>query len=255
MKYIDSHTHTYLRGPEDLQSMAIAGVEGVVICSYFPIRPGGSSTLIDLFYWLQDEMGRLANYGITSQMAVGIHPRSIPKIEVDEVMDQILNLFDHGLAAALGEVGLETGSAEEREVLAKQLRIANDYGRPMIIHTPQNNKAEIVEATLGILKEEKIDASMVVLDHLTPELVAKVKDEGAIAGLTLQPGKMTYKDVEAAISKTGPERIVLNSDLGNKPSDPLALPKAAFHMDRDGISGRDIELVTYSNIRALMWFR
>ena len=49
----------------------------------------------------------------------------------------------------------------------------------------------------------------------------------------------------------GPEGIVANSDLGNVPSDPLTLPKVARAMDRASISGRDVQLVTYSNIRNL----
>ena len=33
LRFIDSHTHTYLRGPEDLELMSVSGVEGVIICS------------------------------------------------------------------------------------------------------------------------------------------------------------------------------------------------------------------------------
>ncbi|MGQ9760123.1 MAG: TatD family hydrolase [Candidatus Methanomethylicaceae archaeon] len=253
MRFIDSHTHTYLRGPEDLELMSVSGIEGVIICSFFPVRPSGSSTMYDLFRWvMEEEPSRLSVYGITSRTAVGIHPRAIPEEGTKSLLDHILALFDNEKASALGEVGLETGSVEERDVLIQQIRIANEYPVPMIIHTPRNNKPKILEKLLSIIDSENVDPARVIIDHLTPDLVEKVRSAGANAGLTVQPGKLSPKDVHDIILKTGPEGIIVNSDIGIKPSDPLALPRVAHYLDRAGLSGRDIEMVTYSNIRALL---
>jgi len=79
-----------------------------------------------------------------------------------------------------------------------------------------------------------------------------VRAKGAWAGITVQPGRLAPKDVCYAVTAYGPEGIVVNSDLGNTPSDPLTLPKVARAMDRASISGRDVQLVTYSNIRNLL---
>lgn len=253
LRFIDSHTHTYLRGPEDLELMSVSGIEGVVICSFFPVRPSGFSTMRDLFRWvIEEEPFRLSSYGISSRVAVGIHPRSIPEEDVKAVIDHILALFDNEKASALGEVGLETGSQEEEYVLTQQIRIANEYPVPMIMHTPRNNKQKILEKLLSIIESENVDPARVIIDHLTPDLVEKVRSIGANVGLTVQPGKLTAKDVHEVIMKHGPEGIVLNSDIGNKASDPLALPRVAHYLDRAGVSGRDIQMITYSNIRALM---
>jgi len=57
--------------------------------------------------------------------------------------------------------------------------------------------------------------------------------------------------MRACTPSSRPEGIVVNSDLSDAPSDPLTLPKVARAMDASGMSGRDVELVTYSNIRRL----
>lgn len=255
MKCIDAHTHTYFRSTDDLELMSVSGVEGVVLCSYFPIQPTGASTVFDLFKWLsEEETARLASYGIDFRIAVGIHPRSIPKYELDLALERVLAIFDNEIANGLGEVGLETGSEEEVDVLVRQLRIANEYDRPVVVYTPQKNKQAIVEKLLAILKDEYTDPSRIIVDHLTPDLVPKVRELGFNAGLTVQQGRLTPNDVKEVIEKHGPEGIIINSGLGNEPSDPLAVLRTAKYLDRSGISGRDIQLVTYSNARSLMWF-
>ncbi|MBC7120379.1 MAG: TatD family hydrolase [Candidatus Methanosuratus sp.] len=255
MKCIDSHTHTYFRSSDDLELMSVSGVEGVVLCSYFPVQPTGASTVYDFFKFLSDEeCARLASYGIDFRLTVGIHPRSIPKYELDLAIERILAIFDNALANALGEVGLETGGEGEVDVLIKQLRIANEYDRPVIVYTPQKNKEMVVDKLLGILKEEYTDPSRIVVDHLTPMLVPKVRELGFNVGLTVQQGMLTPSDVKEVLESYGPEGVIVNSNLGYEPSDPLAVLRTAKYLDRSGISGRDIQLVTYSNARSLMWF-
>ncbi len=251
-RYIDSHTHTYLRSAEDIELMSLAGIEGVVVCSYYPIFPSGPTTLIDLFKWISEgEPERLSTYGMSMRATVGIHPRSIPESGLKQVLDHMLALFDNELAYGLGEVGIESNSKTEDKVFRQQLRIANEYPVPIIVHTSWLNKPQMLDSTFKILDEENVDYGKVIMDHLSPELVPKVREKGAWAGITVQPGKLTPKDVCDAVSANGPEGIVVNSDLSDAPSDPLTLPKVARAMDASGMSGRDVELVTYSNIRRL----
>ncbi|MDH7556788.1 MAG: hypothetical protein QHG94_07625, partial [Candidatus Methanosuratincola sp.] len=142
----------------------------------------------------------------------------------------------------------------EVDLLVKQLRIANEYDRPVIVYTPQKNKETIVEKLLQILKEECTEPSRVVVDHLTLPLVPRVRELGFNAGLTVQHGKLTPCDVKEVVEKHGPEGIIVNSGLGCDPSDPLAVLRTAKYLDRSGIGGRDIQLVTYSNARSVIWF-
>ncbi|MEM3420745.1 MAG: TatD family hydrolase [Candidatus Hadarchaeum sp.] len=255
MRFVDSHTHIYLRSFQDIETMSAAGIEGVVVCSYFPVKPIGPSTLVDLHRWLTElEPERLKKCGISALVAVGIHPRSIPSTGVREVLDHISSLFDSGKALALGEVGLETASNEEEKVLLRQISLAKTYDLPMIFHTPRQNKAQIFDRLLKLIKGQKVDMTKVIIDHLTADLVARVRELNANAGITVQPGKMTEKDVVSIVASAGVEGVLINSDLSNQPSDPLTLPKVARALSEAGTSKADVEKVTYFNAKKILKF-
>jgi uncharacterized protein len=59
---------------------------------------------------------------------------------------------------------------------------------------------------------------------------------GCWAGLTLQPDAMDAAAAARLIGKHGAERIVLTSDIGEGPTDLLALPKAAEALRKAGLS-------------------
>lgn len=124
--YIDAHTHTYFRGPEDLKAMVDAGIEGVVVCSFFPAKPSGQSTFIDLFEWLVTaESQRLRGCRIKPYVAVGVHPATVSKVAYHDVLRRMGELIKEGLAYAVGEVGLEEASAGEEEVFKTMISLAS----------------------------------------------------------------------------------------------------------------------------------
>ena len=246
MPFIDSHTHTFLRGPEDLEAMAIAGIEAVAVCAFLPVTPSGPSTLLDHFRWLDEvERARLAEQGLAMRLAVGVHPRCIPDTGLEIVLAKVEVLLASRAAVALGEVGLETGSEREREVLAAQLRLAKAAGVPAIVHTPRRNKAEALAAVIRLVEVEGLDPSRVVLDHLSPDLVAEADRVGAWSGLTVQPGKLTPESLSQLLFERGPDRLIVNSDLSHAPSDPLTVARVARFLWRAGHPGESIERVTH----------
>jgi predicted metal-dependent TIM-barrel fold hydrolase len=255
MRFIDSHTHTYFRSFEDLKQMSSAGVEGLVVCSYFPVRPTGPSTLIDLYRWvIEGELARLNSCGIVGKAAVGIHPRSIPASDVDAVLSHVENLFETGQASVLGEVGLEVANELEVEVLARQIRLAMEHDVAIVLHTPRKNKEEVFEKLVKIILKERVDPCRVIFDHLTPQLIPRVKKIGAKAGITVQPGKLSEGDAVEIVNIFGSEDILINSDLGNVPSDPLTLSRVARAMGEAGISEKDVERAVYLNAKSLLSF-
>ena len=251
MTFIDAHTHTFLRGPEDLSAMAQSGVRTAVVCAFLPVVPSGASSLLDLFTWLDGvERSRLAHADIDMRLAVGLHPRSIPPAcDIEMVLDRVRSLVEAKRAAAIGEIGLETGSDEERDVFFRQLCLARDLCVPAIVHTPRKDKAERVEATLRLIDQAGIAPERVVLDHLTPELVAALdaQKRGFWIGITLQPGKTTPEQIADLIGARGAERLLLNSDLSHMPSNPDAVSKAARRLGELGIAPLDIARVTSEN--------
>ena len=73
--------------------------------------------------------------------AVGIHPESAPDTDVSrigEYIDKVAKLLTHKKAVALGETGLDyywdIPKAEQHIIFEKQLRLAADVKKPIIIH-------------------------------------------------------------------------------------------------------------------------
>ncbi len=245
---IDSHTHLYLRGAEDLQAMARSGVRAAAICAYVPVRPSGGATLLDLFRWLlEKEPARFEACGLRALPAVGIHPRCIPTSGLDEVLEAIDGLLARRAAVALGEVGLDGASVEERQVLEAQLRLARAHGSPVFAHTPRADKARVLDELLAVLERSAIDPATVVVDHLSVELVARVRERGYLAGLTVQPGKLSVDDVAGIVREHGADGLLVNSDAALDPADPLAVPKVARRLQEAGLPAEAIERVTGTN--------
>ncbi|HEY3355035.1 MAG TPA: TatD family hydrolase [Polyangia bacterium] len=253
--FIDSHTHTHLRSAEDLEAMALAGIDGVTVCAFVPVKPSGPATVRDLWRWLAEgETARLAAQGLHGRVALGLHPRCIPGEGALDLVAELDGWIARGAAAAVGEIGLETGSAEEQDLLARQLRLAARRGVPAVVHTPRANKPAMLEATLAILRAERVDPSHVILDHLTPALVPAVRALGAVAGLTVQPGKTTAAEVLRVVREHGPAGLVVNSDLSHVASDPLTVPRVARALAAGGLDAAAVARVTSENARALLGF-
>ena len=251
MAFIDAHTHTFLRGPEDLAAMARAGVESAVVCAFLPVPASGACSLIDLFFWLDDvERKRLVQAGIRPIIAVGVHPRALPpETELDRVLAEMNSLVTSGRASAIGEIGLETGSEAEKSLLLRQLRLARDLHATAIVHTPRADKRERLRETLRLVDEAGIAPGRVILDHLTPDLVAELdaRSRHFWMGLTVQPGKTTPEQLADLVMARGTRRLIVNSDLSHMPSWPDALAKTAQRLGELGLKPEDIERLTRSN--------
>jgi predicted metal-dependent TIM-barrel fold hydrolase len=252
MAFIDSHTHLYLRGAEDLEAMSLSGIRAAVICAFLPVKPTSAVTLEDLFTWLvQAEPERQKQYGIHALPAIGVHPRCIPVEGLSRALERVEALLAERKAVAVGEVGLETGNSQERDVLAAQLAIARDRSVPVIVHTPRVDKARLLDQILPLVEKSKVDPAKVVIDHLTGELVGKVRERGLLAGLTVQPGKLTAEGVLAVVREHGADGILVDSDAAHVTADLLAVPRVARCLESAGIAPQEVARVTGGNAARL----
>jgi uncharacterized protein len=76
----------------------------------------------------------------------------------------------------------------------------------------------------------------VLVDHVNAESFPLVRALGCWAGLTLQPGGLDAAGAAALLRRHGAGNVVLTSDIGEGPSDLLALPKAAEALREAGLS-------------------
>ena len=66
-------------------------------------------------------------------------------------------------------------------------------------------------------------------------------------GLTVQPQKMEVTQAVKILDEHGFEKFLLNSDISNKPSDPISVPKTVRTLEKLGYEKKDVKKVAYKN--------
>ena len=234
-EFVDLHLHADGISAQDLATLAYFGLKAAVTCA----RDAGSGGAVELRKHWDELVGkqaeRLKAAGIRPLVALGLHPSRIPWHGVEELFHRLPHYFDDPKVVALGELGLDEGGPREDEILSRQLRLAAQLRRPVIIHTPAKDKLARTRRILTLVRESPLEPSQVLVDHVSAATFPLVHGLGCWAGLTLQPGGITARAAAALVQKHGAARIVLTSDIGEGAADLLALPKAADALRSSGI--------------------
>lgn len=248
MRIFDAHTHVDTRGFSDLQTMALFGVEAVVTCAHDALPFTSSESLLDHFNRLLDfDCKRLKANAIAPYVAIGIHPRGIPRRGAREVLDRLPELLALDQVVAIGEIGLQTGAEDERAIFRDQLEIAKGLGIPCIVHTPEGDKESITAKSLEIVEQVGIDQSAILIDHVNEKSFPVVRDSDCWIGLTVQSGKLSEGRAADLIELADRDRIILDSDLASSSMEVLALPKALLELRKRGFPLEEITKVAFGN--------
>jgi TatD DNase family protein len=131
MKEFDADREDVLRHAQD------RGVKAI-LCPAELTEPASLPRILELrekFAWLA--------------AAAGVHPHNAGAFSVGH-LDRIRELDRNGEIAAIGEIGLDfhynfSPAERQREVFRSQLRLAQEIGRPVIIHS-RNSGREVIAA-------------------------------------------------------------------------------------------------------------
>ncbi len=251
---IDPHAHTVFLSWRDLTYLAEAGYEAVVTLAYTPYVPTHPASLKDHFTHLEAEVVRLKALGLRAVVGVGLHPRCVKPEHASAQLKVVRKWLPK--AQVLGEVGIENPDSNlEAEVLMAQLIMAKEAGLTAIIHTPRNRKREALKVIINAVKESGVRPENVIIDHLTPEpaLLREVIELGAWAGITIQPGKASMHDLEYLIEAVPDalSHVVMNSDAGRDPSNPLAVAEAYDALVRKGYVAEAYQLTSINPKEAI----
>ena len=176
---------------------------------------------------------------------MGIHPaNTIDKPEI--IYENLYKWIENKDIIAIGEIGLEDLTEAEISIFKKQLDIADETDSKVIIHTPRKNKEKVLKEILDIVPQH-IDEKQAVVDHINPNVVENAIKSDCMLGLTVQPQKMEKEDAIAILDEYGFDRFLLNSDISNKPSDPLSVAKTVRELHRLGFNPKDIEKISHKN--------
>ncbi len=243
---IDTHIHADSRSGEDFRDMYLSGIDSAITCSYYPYRIDAENILLNhLNRILEFDTKRAAEYGIDLKVALGIHPtNSIAKNEM--IFESLHKWIEEKRIIAIGEIGLEDLTDLEIETFEKQLDIADETNSKVIIHTPRKNKLEVLKVILDIVPQH-LDENQAVIDHINRDIIGEVIDKDYMLGLTVQPQKLDVAGVIDILEEFGFDRFLLNSDMSNKPSDILSVPKTIRELERLGYDGSEIEKVSHKN--------
>ena len=124
--------------------------------------------------------------------------------------------------------------------------IGEETKTKVIVHTPRKNKKEVLKVIQDIVPQH-IDPKLVVIDHINQNVAEDVIDKDYTLGLTVQPQKMDKEEAIAILDEYGFDKFLLNSDISNKPSDPLSVPKTVRELEKLGYKKTEIEKVAFKN--------
>ncbi len=178
-------------------------------------------------------------------MALGIHPANT-QVKPDIIYENLYKWIENDQIVAIGEIGLEDLTDAELDIFKKQLDIADETDSKVIIHTPRKNKAEVLKVILDIVPQH-LNENQAVIDHINQDTINEVIDKNYMIGLTVQPQKLTKEDAIAILDEYGFDNFLLNSDMSNKPSDVLSVPKTIRELKRLGYEESQIEKVAHKN--------
>lgn len=249
----DTHTHLYLRqfengGVEAVERALKAGVTHMILpnVDYETIEP--MKNLHSLF-------------PENTSMAIGLHPTDI-MTEWEDFLIKVEEEAKTGEYRAIGEVGIDlywdkSNLELQKEVFSRQLKIAEKYGLPVIIHS-----RDAFDETLEVIG--KVKPTVPLIFHSFTGGIREVRKIREICdpyfGIN---GVSTYKnapELRESLPEIGIERIVLETDSpylspvphrGKRNESsyiPLILGQVAQSL---GIPERDAERATDQNARKI----
>lgn len=243
---IDTHMHADSRSGEDFKEMYLAGIDTAITCSFYPYKIDNESVLLNhLNRILELDTKRAEEYGLDLKVALGIHP-SNSDVNPDLIFENLYGWIENKQIVAIGEIGLEDLTENELSVFKRQLDIADETSSKVIIHTPRKNKKEVLKEILDILPQH-LDEKQAVIDHINPNVVDDAINTDCMLGLTVQPQKMDKIEAIGILDEYSFDRFLLNSDISNKPSDPLSVVKTVRELQRLGYGKNEVGKVSHMN--------
>jgi predicted metal-dependent TIM-barrel fold hydrolase len=252
MHFIDPHIHMQARTTDDYEAMARAGIVAVLEPAFWVGQPRTSAGAYQHYFaslvgW---ERFRAAQFGVRHYCMIGVNAKeSNNEGLANEVLADLVPRYvcKEGVVA-VGEIGFDDITPAEERVFRAQLDLAKEADLPVCVHTPHRNKKEGTLRSMAIAIEHGLDPSKVVIDHNNEETVEACLHQGFWTAFTIYPKtKMGNERMVAVAKRYGSERIFIDSSADWGVSDPLAVPKTAALMEKNGVPESDIRRICYEN--------
>lgn len=251
LKFIDPHIHMTSRTTDDYEAMAAAGVVAIIEPAFWLGQPRTQvGSFQDYFSSLVGwEPFRASQFGIKHYCTIGLNSKEANNVPLAEEVMELLPLYlQKDNVVAVGEIGYDDQTPAEDRFFRAQLDLAKEFGMTVQVHTPHRDKKAGTIKSMEVCLEHGLDPADVIIDHNNEETVQEVLDRGFWAAFTIYPKtKMGNRRMVEVIRKYGSERIIVDSSADWGVSDPLAVPKTASLMLREGIDPADVHRSCYAN--------
>ncbi|HEX2314686.1 MAG TPA: TatD family hydrolase [Thermomonospora sp.] len=250
MRIFDPHIHMTSRTTDDYERMYEAGVRAVVEPAFWLGQPRTSpDTFADYFDSLLGwEPYRASQFGIRHHCTIALNPKEANDPRCRPVLDLLPRYLAKDGVVAVGEVGYDSMTPEEDEVLAAQLALAHDADLPVLVHTPHRDKLAGTRRTLDVVRESGLPPERVLIDHLNEPTVAMTRESGCWMGFSVYPDtKMDEDRMVMILKEHGTERVLVNSAADWGRSDPLTTRRVGAAMLAAGFGEDDVDTVLWKN--------
>lgn len=247
----DAHLHPSGLSDQDLETLRFFGVETALVPAGRAAAANVESVL-EQFDDVRDvQLPRLEKAGIRALAAYGIHPLSLPRRGLAELLSKLPEYLSDRRSVALGAVGLKKGTGPEVDALEQQLALARRFKLPVLVSTPTEGREAITRQTLSLLKGCGLEPERVLVDGADLKTVRLIRECGHLVGLTLHPDCLTPEQAVTLVRKLGPERLVLDTGAGDGASDLLGIARAKHLLEKAGLSNAVVRAVTVQNAERL----
>ena len=253
--WFDALLHARARRARDVEDLAFFGGTGALGAADAVAAAAAAAAVRAGWEEIAAAASRLRRAGLDGHAAVGVHPRRIPLRGLEALLADLPVALDRPEVTAIGAVGLDQGGELEERVLCRQLELARELRRPVLVATPWRAKERITRRVLTLLNEAELEPGRVLVTGADARTVRAVRACGYLAGVSLSASGGARGPIAEAVGLVrvlGPEGLVLGSDAGIAGSDLLALPRAADRLARAGLSEAVVRRVCGGNARAFL---
>jgi uncharacterized protein len=256
MRYIDPHLHTILLDDGVMMKIALTGMEACVTPMLHSmngiVEADAVITLWERF--LGFELKRGSAIGYETFVSLGVPFYGLTEKGAEECLKRLLDYLKNDRVVAMGEIGLDVGTAFEKRLFRTQLQIAKSHNLPIICHTPIRlapQGPEIIKQVVNIIEEEKFPMDRVILDHTGESTFDFRMASGAKVGLSVCVDKMPPESAANLIlnNRDKLDKFMINSEVASGDG-YFTVPMVALALRRARLPYKDIHRVIYENPKA-----
>jgi len=256
MRYIDPHLHTILLDDGVMMKIALTGMEACVTPMLHAMNGIFEADAV-LTLWerfLGFELKRGSAIGYEAFVSLGVPFYGLTEKGAEECLKRLPDYLKNDRVVAMGEIGLDVGTAFEKRLFRTQLQIAKSHNLPIICHTPIRlapQGPEIIKQVINIIKEEKFPMDRVILDHAGESTFDFRMASGAKVGLSICFDKMPPESAANLIlnNRDKLDKFIINSEVASGDG-YFTVPMVALALRRAKLPYKDIYKVIYENPKA-----